>query len=170
MRRIASEGPRFSDVVLEHAELINDPANMPLLGKDLPDRPLAEAYKYIPFSVLGDYRCVGVCVCVGVEGQPTCLRVYGWALQSRVYTGLALLQHSQLLHALRRLPEPVLPVFLPVCIAVLLSVPLCCGACLLFPPAPRSDLEPNWVELPEMHPAVFLQGLKHRNWTHPEYK
>lgn len=69
MRRIASEGPRFSDVVLEHAELINDPENMPLLGTDLPDRPLAEAYNYIPFSVLGDYRWACVCVSLCVEGQ-----------------------------------------------------------------------------------------------------
>jgi hypothetical protein len=41
---------------LEHAELINDPGNEPLLGADLPDRPMAEAYNYIPSAVLGDYR------------------------------------------------------------------------------------------------------------------
>jgi hypothetical protein len=34
----------------------------------------------------------------------------------------------------------------------------------------RSDWEPNWLELPEMHPAVFMQGLKHRNWTSTDYK
>lgn len=56
LHRIASEGPRFSDVVLEHAELINDPGDKPVVAADLPARPMAEAYNYVPFSVLGDYR------------------------------------------------------------------------------------------------------------------
>jgi hypothetical protein len=44
---------------LEHAELINDPGDKPVVAADLPARPMAEAYNYIPFSVLGDYRLVG---------------------------------------------------------------------------------------------------------------
>jgi len=54
--RISREGPRFQDLVLEHAELINDNDGAPPLADDLPARPMAEAYNYIPFSVLGDYR------------------------------------------------------------------------------------------------------------------
>lgn len=88
--------------------------------------------------------------------------------------------YTGLMYLLRCLPEPVptlsclprvcccaaallpLAALLP---AVCFAVPACLLCC-----ARRSDLEPNWVELPEMHPAVFMQGLKHRNWTHPEYK
>jgi hypothetical protein len=44
--------------VLEHAELINNPATGAALGDDVPGQPLAEAYNYIPHAVLGDYRCV----------------------------------------------------------------------------------------------------------------
>lgn len=53
MSRIASEGPRFADVVLEHAERIFDPRN-DATGEN--DQALGEAYNYIPFTVLGDYR------------------------------------------------------------------------------------------------------------------
>lgn len=90
--------------------------------------------------------------------------------------------YTALMHLLHYLPEPVptlscLPrvycraaVLLPLAVllpAVCFTMPACCVVLCC---ARRSDLEPNWMELPEMHPAVFMQGLKHRNWTHPEYK
>ncbi|GBF96535.1 hypothetical protein Rsub_09118 [Raphidocelis subcapitata] len=51
LRRIAAEGPRFGDVVLEHAERVHCPDPNNPTG----DRPVAEAYTYVPFTVLGDY-------------------------------------------------------------------------------------------------------------------
>ncbi|WIA36901.1 hypothetical protein OEZ86_008147 [Tetradesmus obliquus] len=53
MARIATQGPKFNDLVLEHAELINDTDVAPQYPGD---RPAAEAYNYVPFSVLGDYH------------------------------------------------------------------------------------------------------------------
>lgn len=48
MARIAREGPRFKDLVLEHAEL---------LPTDRPGDPVvATAYNYVPSSVLGDWQ------------------------------------------------------------------------------------------------------------------
>jgi hypothetical protein len=31
-------------------------------------------------------------------------------------------------------------------------------------------VEPNWLQLPDMHPAVFITGLRQRNWTSPDFK
>lgn len=86
MGRIASAGPAFSDLVLEHAELLHDPGPSPA-GPD--DVPFATAYNYIPRAVLGDYH---------------------------------------------------------------------------------TDVEPNWLELPQMAAPLFVEGLRQRNWTAAEFR
>ena len=51
MQRIATRGPQFGDVVVEHAEK-GDP-----MADDVGVlHPVAKAYSYIPFTVLGDYQ------------------------------------------------------------------------------------------------------------------
>jgi len=52
LERIASSGPSFHDVVLEHVERVYEPGS----DAESDDGPVAEAYNYIPFSVLGDYQ------------------------------------------------------------------------------------------------------------------
>ena len=52
LERIASSGPSFNDVVLEHVERVYEPGS----DAESDDGPVAEAYNYIPFSVLGDYQ------------------------------------------------------------------------------------------------------------------
>ena len=64
MARIAQEGPRFHDVVLEHAEALRPTGEsaadlsyaMDGEGGPRPPAPAAVAYNYVPSSVLGDWR------------------------------------------------------------------------------------------------------------------
>lgn len=59
MARIAQEGPRFRDFVLEHAQALRDPAEEQGDDDDqqiTPGPTSAIAYNYVPASVLGDWQ------------------------------------------------------------------------------------------------------------------
>jgi hypothetical protein len=51
MERIAREGPRFNDLVLEHAESLD-----PLIDDTSSVSGLAQVYRYIPSGVVGDWQ------------------------------------------------------------------------------------------------------------------
>lgn len=51
MQRIASSGPQFGDLVLEHVE-----SSPPLADETGAPVASAHSYNYIPFTVLGDYQ------------------------------------------------------------------------------------------------------------------
>lgn len=76
MARIAREGPRFKDLVLEHAEL---------LPTDRPGDPVvATAYNYVPSSVLGDWQYDVEPNWLAMQQMPL-LKFYqvGWRLKRR---------------------------------------------------------------------------------------
>lgn len=123
----------------------------------MPRQPLAEAYN-IPHAVLGEYRWVWVCrggVLVG-NGVGLGLGEGGvmWSCIAVMGLGACCTDAFSFVRLTSTTTHKCCDC----------SCSRCCCCCH------RSDLEPNWMVLPEMPEHVFIAGLRQRNWTNPDFK